>query len=241
MMKVALLGFGKMGKAIESILMKNGHLVVLKITSENVDDLTPENIKKADVAIEFSTPESAEKNILFCLKNGVPVVAGTTGWIQSLVGLEERCLELNGTFLYASNFSIGVNIFFEVNERLAQLMRERNEYSVGVEEIHHTQKKDAPSGTAISLAHQIIEELPRIEGWTNDEPAEGVLLIESRRERDVAGTHIVSYRSEIDDIEIRHTAHNRRGFAEGAVQAARFVIGKKGVFTMKDVLFSAEV
>lgn len=241
MLKVALLGYGKMGKAIEEILTKDGNKVVLKIAEDNLNELTPENLKKADVAIEFSTPEGALRNILFCLDNDVPVVSGTTGWLENLGEVKEKCIEKNGSFLYASNFSVGVNLFFELNKKLAELMMNRREYDVSIEEVHHTQKKDSPSGTAITLAQQIIDTLPGISGWANDESDEREILpVISRRENHVPGTHTVYFKSEIDDIEIKHTAHSRKGFARGAVQAAFYIADKKGVFTMKDVLFNQD-
>ena len=168
-MKIALLGYGKMGHAIEEIALKKGHEIVLRITDENLQDLSKDNIKKADVAIEFTNPESAVSNILFCLENNVPVISGTTGWLQKVSFIQEKCNELNGSFLYASNFSIGVNIFFELNKKLAQLMKEHEDYEIAIEEIHHTQKKDAPSGTAITLAEQIIESSSEKNTWINHE------------------------------------------------------------------------
>jgi len=236
-MKIALLGYGKMGHAIEEIAVKRGHEIVLRINDENLDALTKENIKKADVAIEFTNPQSAVENILFCLKENVGVVCGTTGWLDKLKTVEEKCKELNGSFLYASNFSIGVNIFFELNKKLASLLKPHPAYDVALEEIHHTQKKDAPSGTAITLAEQIIQLSDKKNKWVNDEIAnEKELSIISKRINETPGTHSVKYTSAIDDIEIIHTAHNRKGFAEGAVLAAEYIFNKKGIFTMKEVL-----
>lgn len=237
MLKIALLGYGKMGKAIEAIALQKKYSIVLKIGTGNLDDLTSENIKKADVAIEFSNPESAVKNILFCLENNVPVLSGTTGWLMDLSDIEEKCREYSGAFLYASNYSIGVNIFFELNKKLAILMQEHAEYNVVMQEVHHTQKMDSPSGTAITLAQQIIDRLPAKNKWVNEpqnNPAE--LSIISKRIDNVPGTHTVTYTSTVDDIEIKHTAHNRVGFAEGAIEAAEFLKDKKGIFSMKDVL-----
>ena len=237
MLKIALIGYGKMGKTIEEIALKKGHSIELIVDQYNLADLNTENIKKADVAIEFSNPDSAVKNILFCLQNGVPVISGTTGWIENMDMVKKQCEDLSGTFLYASNFSIGVNIFFELNEALAKLMHPHNEYNVVMEEVHHTQKKDAPSGTAITLAQQIIQSSNVKHKWINEMsslPEE--LSIISKRIDEVPGTHTVTYTSSIDDIEIKHTAHTRAGFAAGAVLAAEFVKGKKGVFSMKDVL-----
>ncbi len=236
-MKIALLGYGKMGHAIEEIAIKRGHTIVLKINDQNLEDLTKENIQKAQVAIEFTNPDSAVPNILFCLNEHVPVVCGTTGWLDNLKSIEDKSKELNGSFLYASNFSVGVNIFFELNKKLATLLKPHPAYNVAIEEIHHTQKKDAPSGTAITLAEQVIELSDKKNKWVNNESVkENELAITSKRIDEVAGTHSVKYSSAIDDIEIIHTAHNRKGFAEGAVLAAEFIVDKKGIFTMKDVL-----
>jgi 4-hydroxy-tetrahydrodipicolinate reductase len=236
-MKIALIGYGKMGHAIEEIALQRGHEIVLKITDENLQDLTKENIRKADVAIEFTNPQSAAENILFCLNENVAVVCGTTGWLHELKYVEEKCKELNGSFLYASNFSVGVNIFFELNKKLATIIKAHQAYDVSIEEIHHTQKKDAPSGTAITLAEQIIEASDKKNKWVNnDTENENELSIISKRIDEVPGTHSVKYISSVDDIEIIHTAHNRKGFAEGAVLAAEFINGKKGIFSMKDVL-----
>ena len=237
MLKIALLGYGKMGKAIEEIALQKGYSIVLKIGRENLRELTIANIQKADVAIEFSNPESALNNILFCLENNVPVLSGTTGWLKDLSIVEEKCRQHSGAFIYASNYSIGVNIFFELNKKLATLMQQNTEYNVVMEEVHHTQKMDAPSGTAITLAQQIIECISAKSKWVNDaqsNPSE--LSIISKRIDSVPGTHTVTYTSAIDDIEIKHTAHNRVGFAAGAVAAAEFLKDKKGIFTMKDVL-----
>lgn len=236
-MNIALLGYGKMGHAIEEVALQNGHQIVLRITDQNLQDFTQENIKKADVAIEFTNPESAVSNILFCINNNVPVVAGTTGWLSQLKMVEEKCEEINGSFLYASNFSVGVNIFFELNKKLALLMKPHADYKIQLEEIHHTQKKDAPSGTAITLAEQIMETSTQKNKWVNSEtPNENELSIISKRLDEVPGTHSVKYFSAIDDIEIIHTAHNRKGFAQGVVLAAEYIAGKKGIFSMKDVL-----
>ena len=236
-MKIALLGYGKMGKAIEEIALQKGHEIVLRITDQNLEDLTKENLQKADVAIEFSSPESAVSNILFCLNNSMPVVSGTTGWLSQLKIIEEKCKGENGTFLYASNFSVGVNIFFELNKKLALLMNHHKDYKIQLEEIHHTEKKDAPSGTAITLAEQIIATSTQKNKWVNTESEkENEVPIISKRIDEVAGTHSVKYSSSIDDIEIIHTAHNRKGFAQGAVLAAEFIADKKGIFSMKEVL-----
>ena len=236
-MKIALLGYGKMGHAIEEIALQKGHQIVLRINDLNLNDLTRENIQQADVAIEFTNPQSAVDNILFCLNENVPVVSGTTGWLEHFKTVEQKCKEENGTFLYASNFSVGVNIFFELNKKLAALMKPHPGYDVSLEEIHHTQKKDAPSGTAITLAEQIMASSDQKNKWINSESKnKNELSIISKRIDEVPGTHSVKYVSDVDDIEIIHTAHSRKGFAEGAVLAAEFVEKKKGIFGMKDVL-----
>lgn len=236
-MNIALVGYGKMGKAIEEIALERGHRVVLKINDENLDDFTPGNIKSADVAIEFTGPHSALDNIKKLLDNGIPVVCGSTGWTEHINDVNKACREKNGSFLYASNFSVGVNLFFELNKKLASLMAPYPEYDVRMEEIHHTQKKDAPSGTAITLAEQILERVPRKKQWVNlDSRQAAELSIISKREDPAPGTHSVKYISAIDDIEITHTAHNRKGFALGAVLAAEFIRDKKGIFSMSEVL-----
>jgi len=236
-MKIALIGYGKMGHAIEEIALQKGHEIVLRITDENLEEFNKENIERADVAIEFTNPHSAVENILFCLKANVAVVCGTTGWLTQLNLIEEKCKELNGAFLYASNFSVGVNIFFELNKKLAGLLKPHPSYCVAIEEIHHTQKKDAPSGTAITLAEQIIELSDEKNKWVNNDTTnKNELSIISKRIDEVPGTHSVKYSSSVDDIEIIHTAHNRKGFAEGAVLAAEFLKGKKGIYSMKEVL-----
>lgn len=242
-MNIALIGYGKMGKAIEEIALGKGHNVLLKIDDQNLADLTKENLKKTDVAIEFTIPESAVANILLCFDTGVPVVCGTTGWLQQKKIIEEKCREANGTFLTTTNFSIGVNIFFELNKTLAVLMKPHDNYNVQIEETHHTQKKDAPSGTAISLAEQIIENSSKKNNWVLQQAKDdhaivnpNELSITSKRIDPAAGTHSVRYTSDVDDIEIIHTAHNRKGFAAGALLAAEFIHDKKGIFIMKDVL-----
>lgn len=236
-MNIGLIGYGKMGKAIETIALQKGHSIILKIDINNLEELTNENLKKADVAIEFTTPDNAVKNVLQCFDAGVPVVCGTTGWLKKLGEVNMICRQKNGTFLTTTNFSIGVNIFFEVNKFLAGLMNYQNEYDVSLEEIHHTEKKDSPSGTAITLAEQILQQIERKKQWINNESSNPHdLKIISKRIDPAAGTHKVKYTSSVDDIEILHTAHNRQGFAKGAVLAAEFLQGKKGIFTMKDVL-----
>lgn len=236
-MKIALLGYGKMGHAIEEIAVKKGHEIVLKINIDNVEDMTLESLRRADVAIEFTGPESAVENLEKCFEAGVPVVCGSTGWLNKWDDIKKYCSEKDGSLVYASNYSIGVNLFFEVNTYLAKLMKEYEEYDVQMEEIHHTQKKDAPSGTAITLAQQILENVTSKKQWVN-QPGDNKenLVIISERVDPAPGTHKIKYTSAIDDIEIIHTAHNRIGFAGGAVKAAEFINGKKGIFSMKDVL-----
>ena len=236
-MKIALIGYGKMGKAIEEIALKRGHEIVLRVSIDNLEDNVPEKIQQADVAIEFTGPDSAYDNIIRCLGAGVPVVSGSTGWLERQEEVRQFCLAVNGAFLYASNFSVGVNIFFEVNKRLAGLMSAHPNYDVTITEVHHTQKRDAPSGTAITLAEGILEKIPRKKGWVNEISNNlDQLGIISERVDPAPGTHKIRYSSPIDDIEIIHTAHNRQGFATGAVLAAEFIRDKKGIFTMSDVL-----
>jgi len=230
-MKIALLGYGKMGKEIEKIALHRGHEIVLKV-DENTQEYT---ITLADVAIEFSIPDKAVDNIKNCILNQVPVVSGTTGWIQHFDEVKKYCIEQNGAFIYASNYSLGVNLFFELNTQLAKLMHPFKDYQVSLEEIHHTQKLDAPSGTAISLAEQIIKNSEKTQ-WSLNPSLENDLLITAKREEHVPGTHSVFYKSPVDEIEIKHTAFNRQGFALGAVIAAEWLVDKKGVFGMKDVL-----
>ena len=236
-MKIALIGYGKMGKAIEEIAIKNGHEIVLKITSQNIADFNVENLQQADVAIEFTNPHSAVDNLKKCFDANIPVVCGSTGWLHQWQEIEKYCTEKNGTFLFASNFSVGVNIFFELNKKLAALMNNRPEYNISIEEIHHTQKKDAPSGTAITLAEGVLNNNHNKEKWVLGETENNTeLSITSKRIDPAPGTHIINYNSSIDSIEIKHTAHNRIGFASGAVLAAKFLKGKKGIYEMKDVL-----
>lgn len=236
-MKIALIGFGKMGHAIEEIALQRGHEIVLKVSIENVEDNTIENIRKADVAIEFTGPEVAFDNVIRCIEAGVPVVSGSTGWLQRLDEAKQRCRERKGALLYSSNFSVGVNIFFAINRRLAELMAAHTAYNVSLTEVHHTEKKDAPSGTAITLAEDILKYTAQKKKWVNHNShhAEDLVII-SERIDPAPGTHVVTYSSDIDDIEIRHTAHNRKGFATGAVLAAEFLHDKNGIFSMSDVL-----
>ena len=237
-MNIALVGYGKMGHVIERLAEGRGHKIVLRITSANRQDLDKAHLELVDVAIEFTNPESALANVLTCLDAGVAVICGTTGWNRHLAEAEASALEQNTAFLYASNFSPGVNIFFEINKRLAALMNSRPEYDVTIEETHHTHKKDAPSGTAITLAEQITTNIARKKGWIlNDYNEPNAIPILAQRIDEVPGTHKVTYSSAIDSIDIIHTAHNREGFALGAVLAAEYIKGKEGIFSMSDVLF----
>ena len=230
-MKIALLGYGKMGQVIERIALERGHEIVLKKDEFNTFD----GLSTADVAIDFSVPSAAVSNISSCFHANVPVVSGTTGWLEHYEEMIALCKEKNGGFISSSNFSLGVNLFFEFNEYLAKIMSQFDHYKVDMEEIHHDQKLDAPSGTAISLAKGIIEN-SNYTNWTLDTPKEQEIHIEAVRVGTVPGTHTVTYNSEVDSIEIKHTAHNREGFALGAVIAAEWLAGKHGIFTMKDVL-----
>lgn len=231
-MNIALLGYGKMGKTIEQIAIKRGHNIILTVDKDdNNYDIT-----KADIAIDFSIPSVAFKNISKCFNNNVPVVSGTTGWLQDYDNAVALCNEKQGGFIYASNFSLGVNIFFELNKTLAKMMSNLKQYHVSLEEIHHTQKLDAPSGTAITLANDIITEHSSYTSWKLDENKENTIPITAKRIEDVPGTHTISYESEVDTITIEHKAHNRQGFALGAVIAAEWLVGKTGVFSMNDVL-----
>jgi 4-hydroxy-tetrahydrodipicolinate reductase len=230
-MKIALLGYGKMGKVIEKIALERGHEIVLRKDSSD----TFEGITKADIAIDFSVPTSAVSHISECLNQNVPVISGTTGWLENYDEMVQLCQAKNGSFIYASNFSLGVNIFFELNNYLAKMMKNLKDYNVSMEEIHHTQKLDAPSGTAISLANGIIENTDYV-NWTLENPTANQIYIDAKRIENIPGTHSVFYDSKVDQIEIKHTANSREGFALGSVIAAEWLIGKKGVFTMKDVL-----
>jgi 4-hydroxy-tetrahydrodipicolinate reductase len=231
-MKIALLGYGKMGKVIEEIALKRGHSVVFKTNEASME----KDVSRADVAIDFSTPETVVDNIKKCFAVNVPVVVGTTGWYERFSEVCRLC-ELGGHSLFhATNFSIGVNIFFEVNKTLAKLMNTQPDYEIEMTEIHHTQKLDSPSGTAITLADGIIENVDRKSSWSENKPGEESILIQAKRERDVPGMHIVNYENEIDKIEIKHEAKGRIGFATGAVLAAEWLLDKPGVYTMKDLL-----
>ena len=236
-MKIALIGYGKMGKEIEAIALDRGHEIVLKIDVTNPEDLSVNNLHKADVAIEFTTPASAVENYKLCFEAGIPVVSGTTGWLEHKPEVHQLCETLNGTFFYTSNFSLGVNIFFALNKKLAALMANHHDYRIGITEIHHIHKLDAPSGTAITLADGIMENIPSKTKWVNQETEENTELeILSERVGEVPGTHIIKYDSEVDYIEITHCAKNRKGLAFGAVLAAEYSFGKKGILSMNDML-----
>jgi 4-hydroxy-tetrahydrodipicolinate reductase len=236
-MNILLLGYGKMGKIIGDIAESRDHHIIGKINIENRQDLDLLDISQIDVAIEFSTPESAVENISWAIERGIPVVSGTTGWLDKKPMVEQLTVQYNSAFFYASNFSIGVNIFFKVNRFLASLMKDHPEYKVSMEEIHHTEKKDAPSGTAITLAEGIIKENPRLKNWSvsGEEDGKNIPIL-SKRIDPAPGTHIIRYQSEIDDIEITHTAHSRKGFALGAVLVAEWIKNKKGVLSMDEFL-----
>ncbi len=230
-MKIALLGYGKMGKTIEKLALEKGHFVIFKKSST----LEEGNLKDADVAVDFSSPETAVQNIKLAIENNIPIVSGTTGWLENYAEMVKFCEERNGSFLYASNFSIGVNLFFEINKFAAKIMAPFKEYIVSIEEIHHTEKKDAPSGTAISLAEGILEFSDK-KTWKLNEANSEEIKIDAKRIDDVKGTHIIKYNSEIDTIELSHKAHSREGFALGAILAAEYIKDKKGIFSMKEVL-----
>lgn len=230
-MKIALFGYGKMGKTIEQLALQKGHTIVLKTSGKS----SLEKVIEADVAIDFSTPKAAASNIKFCLERQIPIVCGTTGWLENYNEIINFCKNCNGAFIYASNFSIGVNLFFKMNEYIADLMKSWKGYQISLEEIHHTKKLDTPSGTAITLAEGIIKNSDKI-SWNQKELKENNINITSKRIKDVKGTHRVNYHSEIDTISIQHEAHSRKGFALGALLAAEWLVGKKGIFTMKDVL-----
>jgi len=236
-MKIVLIGYGKMGREVEKAALERAHSIPLIIDIANQKDLNPENLAKVDVAIEFTTPASVTGNILKCFEANVPVVAGTTGWNNDLKRISEICIQQNQSLFHASNFSFGVNIIFAVNEYLASLMNEFPQYDVSVEEVHHTQKLDAPSGTAINLAQQIIARLGRKTQWKlNEDSGKDSLIIKSVREGDIKGIHEVRYESEVDFLTLKHFSKSRKGLACGAIMAAEFIIGKKGVYTMKDLM-----
>ena len=236
-MKIALIGYGKMGKEIEQIALSRGHSVVLKIDINNPEELTTENLSKADVAIEFTSPATAVNNYLQCFEAGIPVVSGTTGWLDRKAEVDKKCLAKDGCFFYASNFSLGVNIFFEMNKYLARIMKDYPQYNVSMVEVHHTQKLDAPSGTAITLADDIIAINEIKTNWTIDTPqSDNELYIKPVREGVVPGIHTIKYDSDVDFIEITHSAYSRKGFAFGAVLAAEFCLGRKGILSMTDLM-----
>ncbi|MFD2824284.1 4-hydroxy-tetrahydrodipicolinate reductase [Lacinutrix iliipiscaria] len=230
-MRIALLGYGKMGKTIEQIALQRGHTIVIKANHNDNYDIT-----QADIAIDFSIPSAAFKNISHSLTHNIPVISGTTGWLKDYDKAVALCEAKNGAFIYASNFSLGVNIFFELNTNLAKMMNTLKQYKVSIEEIHHTQKLDAPSGTAITLANDIISVHSNYNSWQLNKETDNAIQILAKREEDVPGTHTINYNSDIDTINIKHVAHNRQGFALGAVVAAEWLLGKTGIFTMKDVL-----
>lgn len=242
-MKIALIGYGKMGKLLERFAQERGHEICITIDADNASDIRSERFKEADVAIEFSVPHAALEHIYDAFEADVPIVVGTTGWYDELAAVEQKCRAGNNTLLYASNFSVGVNVFFYVNKVLARLMNSYSQYDVQVEEIHHTQKLDAPSGTAITIAEGILDGLERKNTWVNEvigqqddvitKPNE--LLIESHRIEEVPGTHTVIYSSEVDELEFKHTAHSRAGFALGAILAAEWLHGKKGFYSIQDM------
>ncbi|MFI3239518.1 MAG: dihydrodipicolinate reductase C-terminal domain-containing protein [Bacteroidales bacterium] len=234
-MKIALIGYGKMGRAIEKIALSRGHEIVAIINSKNQEGFESDEFKSADVAIEFSSPTTAYNNFLNCFKYNIPVIAGSTGWLDKLEDIKGVCNNGGGTILYSSNFSIGVNIFFQLNKYLAKIMDSFKEYNVSMNEIHHIHKLDHPSGTAITLAEGIIDNIERVNSWS-ETSADGALLISNERVGEVPGTHQICYKSEVDVINIEHRALNREGFALGAVVAAEWLKGRKGFFTMDDML-----
>ena len=235
-MKIALLGYGKMGKEIEAIALQRHHTIVLKVDETNSASITKTDLQQADVAIEFSTPHTVISNIKKCLDAQLPIVIGTTGWYDLFKDIENECQQKNGTILHSTNFSLGVNIFMKVNSYLAELMNKYTNYDVSMEEIHHIHKLDKPSGTAITLANQVLEKIERKKNWSITNTDFQTLFIKDIREGEVPGTHIIKYTSAIDDIEIMHKAHNRQGFALGAVIAAEYIYNKKGIFTMNDLM-----
>ncbi len=235
-MKIILMGYGKMGKEIESIAIARQHEIVLKIDKDNAANINEEDLKKGDVVIEFSTPHTVLNNIRKCISARVPVVVGTTGWYDNFEEIAALCQSGKSALFHATNFSLGVNLFFKLNKYLASLMDKYPAYDVSMEEIHHVHKLDKPSGTAITLAEQLIAGMERKNKWSISEKSKDTVFIEDRREGEVPGTHIIKYHSPIDDIEIMHKAHNRKGFAEGAVIAAEFLKGKQGIYSMNDII-----
>jgi len=236
-MKLAIIGYGKMGREIEKVALQRNHEIICIIGKDNISDFDSEQFRTTEAAIEFTEPEAVSGNILKCFSAGVPVVTGTTGWLQNLNSISEECIKRNQALLYASNFSLGVNLFFELNRQLAKMMNQFDYYHVEIEEIHHVHKLDSPSGTAISLAEGIIENLNRKTSWVNNRTASDEQIpVTSIRKGEIAGIHTIKYNSGVDCIEIKHSAKNRVGFAVGAVLAAEFIRGKKGIFTMTDLL-----
>ncbi len=236
-MKVAVIGYGKMGREIEKILIDRGHTVPLIIDIDNTADLNKENLAGIDVAIEFTTPHTAYENLKRCVEAKTPVVSGTTGWLEHYDEVANMCKECGSALFYASNYSLGVNLMFRINKKLAQMMSKVEGYEVDIEEIHHIHKLDAPSGTAITIAEGLIDNMESLKGWVNDTtPAAGEVEIRSIREGEVPGTHTVKYESEDDILELRHTIKNRKTLAYGAVIAAEFLAGKEGIYTMDDLL-----
>ncbi len=236
-MKIGILGYGKMGKEVEKIAIAQQHEIVWKINSSNRTALSIAEIQKADVVIEFTSPESVLANLQLCFEAKVPVVTGSTGWYEQLDNVKKMCVEQDSSLFYASNFSIGVHLFFQINRYAAHLFNQYKEYNVSIEEIHHTQKKDAPSGTAITTAEVLMSALDQKNNWSLDEEKnENSIAIKAHRIENVPGTHEVDFSSAIDTIKIEHIAHNRQGFATGAVKAAEWILHKKGVFTMQDML-----
>ncbi|MEQ9187911.1 MAG: 4-hydroxy-tetrahydrodipicolinate reductase [Cryomorphaceae bacterium] len=236
-MNIGIIGYGKMGMTIEEIALERGHSIIAKLTSASTD-ADWDRLNDADVCIEFTNPASSLENFKYCMENGFALVTGTTGWYEHMDKVERWQEKYHGSFFWASNFSVGVNLFWQVNKRLAELMNDQPDYSVSIREIHHTEKKDAPSGTAITTAEQILQAIPDLSGWKlkEDKPKSDEIEIEALREKDVKGTHTVRYESDIDSIEITHAANSRKGFALGAVLAAEFLQGQKGFFTMEDLL-----
>lgn len=235
-MKIALIGYGKMGHEIEKIALSRGHSIQIKIDKNNLEALNETNFNKSDIAIEFTQPDFAVNNYKACFKKNIPVVSGTTGWLKEFEEISQLCNDTNQSFFYASNFSIGVNIFFELNKKLAQLMNSISGYDVEMNEIHHAEKLDEPSGTAISLAEQIIDNLDTKTNWSLNPSDNSDIKIKAERIKNVPGTHSVLYKSDVDEITIKHEAKNRKGFALGAVLAAEFLVDKKGVYNMQDLL-----
>lgn len=235
-MKIILLGYGKMGKEIEKIALERNHQIVLKVDENNASSITPSDLKNADAAIEFSTPHTVIGNIKKCFEAKLPIVVGTTGWYDKFDEIKKDCISGNNALFHATNFSLGVNLFFKVNRYLAEIMNNFPAYEVSMEEIHHIHKLDKPSGTAITLANQILEKINRKKNWSIENNKVDTLFIKDIREGEVPGTHIIKYTSDIDDIEIMHKAHNRKGFAVGSVLAAEFIAGKTGVYSMDDLV-----